>query len=729
MLFAEVVLDDRISEKEQFLLYSVPKNLEGSIKAGQIVLVPFGRIQKRGIIINIKNKIQHLSFRLRNIKKITFEEPVISEKQVLLAEKISSYYFTPLYKVIKLFVPSIVWFGDHKQKQISSYKINLKKNDIKFSDRSKKQQNLFLDILNLNEKELLLTDLKKLESYSYSLLQALLKKEIILSEKKSVRRNPLEAYEGQEVASEAPVLSSKQRQLFEKLMSSKKEISLIRGVTGSGKTEIYISLVEEMRRQNKSVIILIPEINLTPQNIKRFLQYFPGQIAMWHSRLNEGEKFDEWSKIKNGEKKIIIGSRSALFTPVENLGAIIIDEEHDQSYKQNSAPRYQSKKVALFYSEIIKQCKVVLGSATPSIESYYWAKKGFLNFLEIEERFSKVELPEVKVINLSHEKKSYHSIIGYKLSLEIAKTLEAKEQVILLLNKRGFHNSLQCLSCGNTLSCDRCDIPYVIHKKATTPQQYWLRCHYCSKESQIPATCPVCKGAMMKGCGFGTQIVEEELKKMFPQNKILRADTDSMSGKNKHKEIYDKFYEHGADILIGTQMVSKGWDIPNVSLVGILLADIGLHMPDFRATEKSFQLFTQVAGRAGRREKRGRVLIQTYSPTNLAVEYTKEHDYKGFFEEEIKKRREYNYPPFCHLLKLEYVHESLERAKQKAYELSGKIKDLDLKIDVLGPVLAPIPKIYNKYHYQILIKAQERKFFKEIIKIIEQGWRINVDPQ
>jgi len=724
-MFASIVVDHQVMQKEESLLYRVPKELTSSIVVGQVVLVPFGRIQKRGIVINLKNENIKTKYSIRNIKHITFSEPVINLNQIKLAQNISKYYFVPLYKAIKLFIPQNIWFSDHKVKTINIYTLSNEK--IVFSSRAKKKQNFYLDIKNLNKKKFKIEELKKLESFSQYILTVFVKDKILIRLRQEERRDPLKDYIVDK--KDLPKLTTRQKEISEKILSSKKKHHLIRGITGSGKTEIYISIVNAMLNKRKSVIILIPEINLTPQNINRFNQYFSGEIAVWHSHLSDGEKFDEWRRIKKGDAKIIIGSRSALFTPVQNLGAIIIDEEHDQSYKQDSSPRYHAKKVAILYSQIQKDLLLVMGDATPSMESYYFAKQDVFCLHEIDQRYFKASLPTVKIVDLSQEKRHFKSAIGYQLYLAISESLEAKQQVVLLLNKRGIFQSMQCFDCGHVLTCDRCDIPYTVHKDMTGLQHNRLMCHYCGKQAQIEKHCQKCGGVMMIGQGYGTQSIEQELIEKFPYAKILRADRDSMSKKGSRKTIYDKFLNHEADILIGTQMIAKGLDIPNVNLVGVILADIGLHMPEFRAQERIFQLLTQVAGRAGRRENQGKVIIQTYSVENPAITFAKNHDYLGFYENELITRKMFNYPPFSNLLKLTYVDYSLEKVQREAERLSNILKQKFPKAEILGPTPALMMKIYNKYHYQILVKSKKRDLFEGIMKIVPTIWRVDIDPR
>jgi len=722
-MYADVFVDNVVLEKTESLLYKIPSVLEKIVGVGQLVTVPFGRISKKGIIINLINNIPAQKFRIREVVKVYPEEVLISKENLEVAKKISIYYSTPLYKCIKLFLPSGLLIGALKTKTETFYRVVDKK--VVLGERAKKQRDLFLDFLNKGDVDLSANEVSELPGYSASALTALIDKGVVEKKIKDIITDPLSGYETEK--KDLPTLSAEQEGVFQEIIKNEQKIHLIRGITGSGKTEIYISLVKKALDNGQSSIILIPEINLTPQNIKRFLSFFPKEIAVWHSRLTDSEKFYELQKIKNGEAKVIIGSRSALFMPVRNLGLIVVDEEHDSSYKQESSPRYHARKVASMMVSENKNAFLVLGSATPSIESYYFAQKGVIKLHEIKSRYSltnDLKLPEVKVIDLVREKRTYGSPIAGTLYLAISRCLEEKKQIILFLNKRGYHKHIQCFDCGNTILCNRCDIAYTVHREG---DNYMLHCHYCGKRERIPATCPTCHGPMMRGLGYGTQTVEENIKELFPEAKVVRVDRDSTKKSGAHKLIYDDFFHKRIDILIGTQMIAKGLDIPNVGLVGVIMADIGLHMPDFRAHERVFQLLTQVAGRTGRRDNRGNVVIQTYSPENPAIMFAKNHDFEGFYEYEIKEREKYFYPPFSRIIKFKISDPVEVKAKEEAIRFFGILREAFPKLEMLGPSPDIFAKIYNKYYYQIILKLGLKDNISEIVQIAPKGWQTDSD--
>ena len=490
---------------------------------------------------------------------------------------------------------------------------------------------------------------------------------------------------------------------------------LIYGVTGSGKTEIYLQLIENCLKNDKSSIMLVPEISLTPQTVDRFIARFgEDKIAVLHSKLSIGEKYDQWNKIERGEAKIIIGPRSAIFAPVNNLGLIVIDEEHDSSYKSETTPKYSAKEVARYIARQNNIC-LVLGSATPDIETYFKAEKQEINLLELKNRANNSKLPDVKVVDLREEILSGNkSMISRELHNEIETNLKNKKQTILFLNRRGFSTFIMCRDCGYTVKCKNCDITLTYHLNTNK-----LKCHYCGFETNAVTICPECKSNNIRYFGTGTQKLEAEINKMFPTAKTIRMDVDTVSKKNSHEEILDRFKNENIDILIGTQMVVKGHHFPNVTLVGVIAADGSLNVDDFRANEKTFQILTQVAGRAGREQEKGRVIIQTYNPDNFSIECSKEQNYDLFYETEIKLRKQLKYPPFCDIITIGISSEdektTIETIKKLHTYLKKKIKTDNIGVILYSPLPAPIDKIKNKYRWRMIIKC---KFGEDIVKFI-----------
>lgn len=500
---------------------------------------------------------------------------------------------------------------------------------------------------------------------------------------------------------------------------SKKDKYLLKGVTGSGKTEVYLQLIEEQLKKGKDAIVLVPEISLTPQTVERFVGRFGNKVAIYHSSLSFGERYDEWRKIKEGEVKIVVGTRSALFSPFSNLGIIIIDEEHENSYKSDMNPKYDSIEV----SEIIalqNKAKLVLGSATPSIKSFYKSDKSEYELVELKKRVKNIEMPNVKTVDMRRELiNGNKNIFSYELYKRIVDRLSRNEQVILFINSRGFSKSVSCRECGYTVKCDSCDISMTYHDSNNI-----MICHYCGQTKQIPKICPECNSKYIKHMGIGTQRVEIETRKLFKDANIARIDADTMSRKGSYKKAYDKMKSGETDILIGTQMISKGLDFPNVTLVGVIMADISLNIPDYSSSERTFQLITQVAGRAGRTGKDSDVIIQTYNPDHYSIVSAEKMDYDSFYNEEIKIREAFNYPPFSELIDI-MIYGTDETKVMKYAEQIYKLLYEKLKnnftirnTEILGPNMAIIYKIKDRYRWKVLIKTsrEEYNLVKEMVK-------------
>ncbi len=483
-----------------------------------------------------------------------------------------------------------------------------------------------------------------------------------------------------------------------------------------GKTEIYLQLIEKALNEQKTSILLVPEISLTPQTVNRFIARFGKEIiAVLHSKLSIGERFDQWYKIKEGNAKIIIGARSAIFAPVENLGLVIIDEEHDSSYISEMTPRYDAKEVARFIARE-HNIPLVLGSATPDLETYYRAKNDEIIMLELKNRANNATLPEIEVIDLREElAKGNKSMISTRLYEEIEKNLKDKKQTILYLNRRGFSTFVMCRNCGYTVKCKNCNVNLTYHYNTNK-----LKCHYCGYEESLLSICPECGSKQIRYFGTGTQKLEYEINKLFPEASTIRMDIDTVTKKNSHEQILERFRDENIDILIGTQMVVKGHHFPNVTLVGVVAADGSLNIDDFRANEKTFQILTQVAGRAGRDKEKGRVIIQTYNPDNFSIECAKKQNYELFYNTEIAMRKQLKYPPFCDIILIGFTSTNEEEAKSISETIHAYLKSRVIKENI-GIILykalpSPINKIKNKYRWRILVKC---KFSHEIIQLIE----------
>ncbi|CCQ96054.1 Primosomal protein N' [[Clostridium] ultunense Esp] len=557
---------------------------------------------------------------------------------------------------------------------------------------------------------------------SLSTIKALERKGIIGIFEKEVYRTPIKKdikpYEKLQ-------LSLEQRYCVDTILESinngeKNNKFLIHGVTGSGKTEIYLQLVEEMIKRGKETIVLVPEIALTPQTIHRFVGRFGDNVALLHSKLSFGERFDQWRKVKEGKVKIVVGARSAIFAPFTNLGLIIIDEEHESTYKSSMNPKYDTIEVAE------KRCEqlgafLVQGSATPSIESYYRSRKGDTKLLNLKKRVKDKKLPEVKIVDMREELKlGNKSIFSKELYEAIDENLKVGNQTILFLNRRGYSTFVSCRQCGYVVKCSECSISMTYHLGDNK-----LKCHYCGLAINPPKICPVCRSKYIKYFGIGTEKVEEFTRKFFPKAVVKRMDMDTTSRKGSHESILNKMKDEKIDILIGTQMVAKGLDFKNVTLVGIIAADTSLNLPDFRSSERTFQLITQVAGRAGRGDLEGKVVVQTYNPDHYSIQYAKDHDYLAFYNKEILLRKEFNYPPFVNLISIVIYGEDnmhVGMITRKIYNLLiENIEDSglkDLKDSIVGPFPAPLEKIKKNYRYQIIIKSKD-EYMEQLKQVIE----------
>ncbi|MFH1776167.1 MAG: primosomal protein N' [Candidatus Omnitrophota bacterium] len=532
-----------------------------------------------------------------------------------------------------------------------------------------------------------------------------------------------------------PAQSSALLQIEAAVEENKHRVFLLHGITGSGKTEVYIRTIEAVRLHGFATIVLVPEISLTPQTVERFKQRFGSLVAVLHSRMTGSEKFYNWQRIKDGICQIIVGPRSAIFSPVKKLGLVIIDEEHENTYKQEDAPRYHAREVAIKRASL-NRAIVILGSATPMLESYYLAKKGKYQLLELPVRVDGKVLPEVQIVNIRGMKYDYskQNIFSHILQREIRKTLDQKKQIILFLNRRGFSTYIGCTKCGFVLRCERCSITLTYHFDL---QQ--AVCHYCRAKVQPPEMCPECAAAYLKHFGIGTQKVESEIYRLFPDAKIERLDSDATAKRGSHEKIFTDFKLKKTNILIGTQMLAKGFDFPEVALVGVVLADAGFNFPDFRAGEKTFSLLTQVAGRTGRGDEQGKVIVQTCLPTHYAITASAKHDYQQFYQKEIKFRKQLNLPPFSHIIEVTIRGKDEKKIIAEIERLYKMVTEhlRDIKVKISTPAPAPIYKIKKNFYWQILLQLKQplviTKTLRQIIVEFKKpsGIRliINVDPR
>lgn len=727
-MIAEIIINSNVKNLNKIFDYNVPTDLEGTICVGDRVLVPFGNKKtfEEGFVIGLKEKTE---YKVKDIVKIQ-NEIKLTKENIELAKLMAKRYFCNISDCIKLMLPpgTISKNIENRIKDKKQRFVYLKKDieeieqDIESKIIKSEKQKRVLNFLIQND-GIQTTDLEVITDTTSAILKTLQNKEYIEIIEQEVERNPF-INKNIERTNKLK-LTPEQKEAFEKIEKEIKEENykefLLYGVTGSGKTEIYLQAIEEVLKKGKTAIVLVPEISLTPQMVDRFISRFGQEdIAVLHSKLSVGERYDQWKKIKKGECKIVIGARSAIFAPINNLGLIIIDEEHDSSYKSETNPRYNVKELAGY---IAKQNSIplILGSATPDVCTYYKAKNNNIELLELTKRANNSKLPIVETVDLRMELANGNkSILSEKLYNEIEKNLLDKKQTILFLNRRGYSTFVMCRDCGYTVKCKNCNITMTYHLNTNK-----LKCHYCGHEEKSVLECPECHSKNIKYFGTGTQKLEEEINKIFPNASTIRMDIDTVSKKNSHEEILNKFKNENIDILIGTQMVVKGHHFPNVTLVGVIAADSSLYIEDYKASERTFQILTQVAGRAGREKLPGRVIIQTYNPENFAIECSKKQEYDKFYETEIELRKQLKYPPFCDIISIGLTDIDNNKIKNVSERLYKNIKNLiekeNTNIFIYKPLPCPIDKIKNRYRWRIIIKG---KLTNKLINVINKAIEI-----
>ena len=707
-MIAEIIINRTAKRLNRTFDYKVPIELEELIMIGSTVLVPFGKSStlEEGYVVGIK---ENTTYEVKEIVKIKHN---LTEKQIELAKWMAKRYFCNISDCIKqMLTPGTK--NKKAEKNVQDKTINavyLKKDideiqfDIEMGRIKSEKQKKILQFLKSNEGATV-PEIELFTDGSRAIVKTLEKNGYVEIIEKKIERNPLANKKIEKT--ENLKLTDEQQSAYNKvaldITTNSYEQFLLYGVTGSGKTEVYLQLIGKALEQDKTAIVLVPEISLTPQMIDRFIARFnKDEIAVLHSKLSIGERYDEWNKIKEGKAKIIIGARSAIFAPTENIGIIIIDEEHDSSYKSEAIPKYDAKEIA---KKIAKEnnCPLVLGSATPDIVTYYKAQQGKITLLELTKRANNSKLPEVEIVDLKMElANGNRSMLSVKLHDEIEQNLKDKRQTILFLNRRGFSTFIMCRECGYTVKCKNCNISMTYHKTENK-----LKCHYCGDEENVVTTCPECHSDKIRYFGTGTQKLEQEINKIFPEASTIRMDIDTVTKKNSHEEILNKFKNENIDILIGTQMVVKGHHFPNVTLVGVIAADSSLNIDDYRANERTFQILTQVAGRAGREQLDGNVVIQTYNPDNFSIICAQKQDYEMFYNTEIALREQLKYPPFCDIILIGFnslSEKEIIDASTRIYNylrtnLNGQ------EFNVLKPMPSPIDKIQNRYRWRIIIKG------------------------
>ena len=703
-MVAEIIIDSKAKKLNRKFDYEIPKELEDIVDVGSRVLVPFGNFKtlEQGYILKIKEKSDY------EVKKIAGLEENLPPEKIELARWMARKYFCNVSECIKLMLTPGTRSKNKddrtKDKTLNYIYLNKHVEEINIDSLRGEKQKKLIEFIKNNE-GLTIPEIETFAEISRSTVNSLVNRGILKIVNEKIDRNPLANKKIDN--NKKLVLNEEQEDAYKKIEKSmdenRYEKFLIYGITGSGKTEIYLQLIEKAIIQNKSAIVLVPEISLTPQMLDRFIGRFGKEkIAVLHSKLSIGERHDEWERIKNGEAKIVIGARSAIFAPCSNLGVIIIDEEHDSSYKSESSPRYSAKEVAekIASNNLVP---LVLGSATPELRTFYDTENGNTTLLKLTKRANNSSLPSVEVVDLKFELATGNrSMISNLLYSEIEKNLKEKKQTILFLNRRGYSTFIMCRNCGYTLKCPNCNISLTYHITKNI-----LKCHYCGHTQRPVNVCPECGSEKIRYFGTGTQKLEQEIKKQFPESTTIRMDVDTVTKKNSHEEILKKFKEENIDILIGTQMVVKGHHFPNVTLVGVIAADGSLNQDDYRANEKTFQILTQVAGRAGREKLPGKVIIQTYNPNAFSIECAKIQDYDMFFKTEIELRKQLKYPPFCDIILIGFSGENESEIKNISEYMFNILKpNLEkYQINVFQPMPAPIDKIQNKIRWRMIAKG------------------------
>ena len=776
MSVAKVIVDVPAQQTNKPFDYKIPTRLQHVLKQGMRVIVPFGPRKVQGFVIDIVSESEFP--KLREIIEPMDIQPILNKELLQLSDwlteqtlcyKISAFQvmLPPALKakyekkirikdrqMLHALPPSLQHYfakqdtinwedvlksGElpHFQKQVEDgilevlyiVKERVKKKQIKIiapsidmlekkAELSKRntKQIMVIDYFISNPKPIERQKILSLLGISSSVIKSLVDKGILYESMQEVYRDPYQdrIFEHTEPLQLTEEQSVAIKPILQTIEEKRHDVFLLYGITGSGKTEVYMQSIQKVLEEGREGIVLVPEISLTPQMVNRFKGRFGDEVAVLHSGLSIGEKYDEWRKIQRKEVRVAVGARSAIFAPFENLGIIIIDEEHETSYKQEDNPRYHARDVAIERART-HNCPVILGSATPSLETFARAKKGVYQLLTLSKRMNDQSLPTVDIVDMREElREGNRTMFSRVLYDKLQDRLMKKEQTVLFLNKRGHSSFVMCRDCGYVIQCPNCDISLTYHR-----YQQQMKCHYCGYEAVVPTICPECTSEHIRYFGTGTQKVEEELGKIFPEARVIRMDVDTTSRKGSHEKLLTAFEEGKADILLGTQMIAKGLDFPNITLVGVLSADTMLHLPDFRSSEKTFQLLTQVSGRAGRHELAGEVVIQTYSPEHYSIELASQQDFDQFYQKEMMIRKIHQYPPFYYLALITVSHEELMKVVDVTEKISVTLSSrLSKGAHILGPVACPIPRINNKYRYQCIVKYKKEPKLTQTLKMI-----------
>lgn len=713
-MYAKVIVEIGVKNVDKTFTYIVPPLIIDKIKVGARVKVEFGRQLLEGFVLELTDVLEDNSYELKSIIELVDEVPILNKEMLELGNIISDTTLCSKISAYQVMLPKALKASYNTSINIKKDKyilLNVSKEEIRdyiSKCRYSKQVELLESLLN--------SDCIKINKLD-STIKTLIKHNLIKIEERAGYR-----YKYDVVKEDKRVVLNKEQQLVVDKVINSKGISktfLLYGVTGAGKTEVYMNIIENIINDDKSAIMLVPEISLTPQIVDRFVSRFGNLVAILHSGLSDGERYDEYRKIVEEKVKIVVGARSAIFAPLKNIGVIIIDEEQTSTYKQDNHPRYHAKDVAILRSKY-HSCPVLLGSATPSLESMARAGNKVYELLTLTKRAGKGKLPFVHIVDMKEEVKKGNFIFSDMLDKKIKEKIAKEEQVILLLNRRGYSSMLTCNKCGEVAKCPNCDISLTYHKTSGM-----LRCHYCGYAIKKYNVCPKCQSDDLKDFGLGTQKLEEEISKRY-NARVVRMDMDTTSRKGAHKKIIEDFGEHKYDILVGTQMISKGLDFPLVTLVGVINADASLNIPDFRSSERTFQLLSQVSGRAGRADRIGEVVIQTYNNTHYSINLASKHDYLSFYKEEMKIRKQLNYSPYYYIVLVSISTKDYELSFSEAKKIGDYLREnLSPDTYVLGPAMANIFRVNNVYRQQCIIKYKHDSKLKEVLKKLDSHYKTN----
>jgi primosomal protein N' (replication factor Y) len=706
-MYAEVLIEYSAKSVDRTFTYVIPSKLKEVLVPGMKVKVPFNNRLINGFVTKIKDD-NETNYELKEISDIIDANFKLNEELMKLGEYLQSVTLCTKITAYQTMLPSSLKVKEQKVKDYSKYLFYIELDNVdkakeyvdKFPRRKKK-----IEVINS-----LLENNKVLKNqYASSIVKELIDEGIIKVSKEQIYR-----LQTDKKVKENVILSEDQVNAVDSISLNKFDTYLLHGVTGSGKTEVYMHLIEKVIDMGKTAIMLVPEISLTTQIINNFYKRFGNQVAIFHSNLSEGERYDEYLKIYRGEVKIVVGTRSAIFTPLKDIGLIIIDEEHSDTYKQDSNPRYHAIDMAKFRAEYNK-CPLILGSATPTLETMARAIKGVYKYISMPNRIGHAVLPKITIVDMAEELKHRSMTFSRILKSKIQDRLDKNEQVILLLNRRGYSTVISCKNCGYTFKCPNCDIALTYHKTSNN-----LRCHYCGYTILEPEKCPDCNEEALTSYGMGTEKLEQELEKLYPNARIKRMDADTTRNKGSHEDIINKFSNHEYDILLGTQMISKGLDFPLVTLVGVINADATLNMPDFRSGERTYQLLSQVSGRAGRSEIPGEVIIQTFNPDNYTLNCVKDNNYEKFYKYEMTNRHKLSYPPYYFITIIKIASSDYKVCSTEINKVCKYLKDnISSSSIILGPTPANMFRINNIYRFQIIVKYKVDDKLFEALKYLD----------